>query len=97
MPARRMASVSPTDTTFAELEFLRAEIGSARVVFLGEPTHGEGNVLAAKARLLAYLQQRLGFTTLAMESSFFDLHKAQRQISIGKSVGKNLNGSIFPV
>ncbi len=97
VPARRLRSVSPADTTFAELEFLRAEIGGARVVFLGEPTHGEGNVLAAKARLVAYLQQRLGFTTLAMESGFFDLHKAQRQISIGKSVAKNLQSSIFPV
>lgn len=97
VPAHRLRSVSPADTTFAELEFLRAEIGGARVVFLGEPTHGEGNVLAAKARLVAYLQQRLGFTTLAMESGFFDLHKAQRQISIGKSVGKNLQSSIFPI
>jgi erythromycin esterase-like protein len=89
--------VAPTDTTFAELEFLRAEIGNARVVFLGEPTHGEGNVLAAKARLLAFLQQRMGFTTLGMESGFFDLYKAQRAISVGKSVPKNLKGSVFPI
>ena len=97
VPARLLRSVSPADTTLAELEFLRAEIGGARVVFLGEPTHGEGNVLAAKARLVAYLQQRLGFTTLALESGFFDLHKAQRQISQGKPVRKNLQSSIFPV
>ncbi|MGI4739367.1 MAG: erythromycin esterase family protein [Janthinobacterium lividum] len=97
VPARRLRSVSPADTTFAELEFLRSEIGGARVVFLGEPSHGEGNVLAAKARLVAYLQQRLGFTTLAMESGFFDLHKAQRQIGLSKSVSKNLQSSIFPI
>jgi len=89
--------VSPADTTFAELEFLRTEIGGARVVFLGEPTHGEGNVLAAKARLVAFLQQRLGFTTLGMESGFFSLHKAQRQITLGKSVAKNLESSVFPI
>jgi erythromycin esterase-like protein len=64
---------------------------------LGEPTHGEGNVLAAKARLVAFLQQRLGFTTLGMESGFYGLHKAQRQITLGKSVAKNLESSIFPV
>ncbi|MGI4862516.1 MAG: erythromycin esterase family protein [Janthinobacterium lividum] len=97
VPARALRSVSPADTTFAELEFLRSEIGGARVVFLGEPTHGEGNVLAAKARLVAFLQQRMGFTTLAMESGFFELHKAQREIAIGKSVGKNLQSSIFPI
>jgi erythromycin esterase-like protein len=97
VPARPLRSLSPADTTFAELEFLRSEIGGARVVFLGEPTHGEGNVLAAKARLVAFLQQRLGFTTLGMESGFYSLHKAQRQITLGKSVVKNLESSIFPV
>ena len=97
VPARALRSVSPTDTTFAELEFLRAEIDGARVVFLGEPTHGEGNVLAAKARLVAFLQQRMGFTTLGLESGFFELHKAQQGIAAGKSVTKNLESSVFPV
>jgi len=97
VPARPLAHLSPTDTTFADLEFLRGELDGARVVFLGEPTHGEGNVLAAKARLVAYLQQRLGFTTLAMESGFFSLHKAQQEIAAGKSVAKNLRASVFPV
>ncbi len=97
VPARALRSVNPADTTFTELEFLRSEIGGARVVFLGEPTHGEGNVLAAKARLVAFLQQRLGFTTLAMESGFFELHKAQQEMAAGKSVTKNLASSVFPV
>jgi erythromycin esterase-like protein len=97
VPAHPLQRVSPTDTTFAELEFLRTEIGGARVVFLGEPSHGEGNVLAAKARLVAFLQQRLGFTTLGMESGFYDLHKAQRQIALGKSVAKNIESSVFPI
>ena len=97
VPARALRSLSPADTSFAELEFLRAEIGGARVVFLGEPTHGEGNVLSAKARLVAYLQQRLGFTTLALESGFFELSKAQREIAAGKSVAKNLRSSVFPI
>ena len=97
VPARAIAHLSSTDTTFADLEFLRGELDGARVVFLGEPTHGEGNVLAAKARLVAYLQQRLGFTTLAMESGFFSLHKAQQEIETGKSVAKNMRASVFPV
>ncbi len=97
VPARPLRSVSPADTSFAELEFLRTEIGGARVVFLGEPTHGEGNVLAAKARLVAFLQQRMGFTTLGLESGFFELHKAQQGIAAGKSIPKNLESSVFPV
>ena len=97
VPARALRSLSPADTSFVELEFLRAEIGGARVVFLGEPTHGEGNVLAAKARLVAFLQQRMGFTTLAMESGFFELYKAQQGIAAGKSVAKNLASSVFSI
>ncbi|MGI4833110.1 MAG: erythromycin esterase family protein [Janthinobacterium lividum] len=97
MPSHPLTHLSPTDTTFAELEFLRSELDGARVVFLAEPTHGEGNVLAAKIRLVAYLQQRLGFTTLAMESGFFSLHKAQQEIATGKSVAKNMRASVFPV
>ena len=97
VPAHPLRSLSPADTTLAELEFLRSEIGGARVVFLGEPTHGEGNVLTAKARLVAFLQQRMGFTTLALESGFFELHKAQRSIGVGKSVVKNLQSSVFPI
>jgi erythromycin esterase-like protein len=97
IPARPLRSISPADTAWAELDFLRTEIGEARVVFLGEPTHGEGNVLAVKARLAAFLQQRMGFTTLAMESGFFELHKAQHEIAAGKSVTKNLKGSVFPI
>lgn len=97
LPVHTVRSISPTDTDFSDLEFLTREIGAARVVMLGEPTHGEGNVLEAKIRLLRFLQQEMGFTTVAFESGFYDLHKAQQALEAGKSAEEALDNSVFPV
>ena len=43
-------TIDPADPDLADLAFLRQEIGQARVVFLGELTHGEGNIFEAKTR-----------------------------------------------
>ncbi|TGD81473.1 erythromycin esterase family protein [Hymenobacter wooponensis] len=90
-------SSSAADTSFADLEFLSQEIGSARVVLLGEPSHGEGNVFEAKARLVRFLQQRMGFTTLGMESGFYEMHKAQQQIAAGVPAQEALQNSVFGI
>lgn len=90
-------TVDPTDTNFKDLEFLTKEIGDARVVFLGEPTHGEGNVTAAKGRFIQFLQQRMGFTTVAFESGFYEMHQAQRAIDAGKDARHALMQGIFGV
>jgi len=97
LPVHAVRSINPADANFQDLEFLRQEIGAARVVMLGEPTHGEGNVFDAKARLTSYLHQRLGFTTLAFESGFYDLHKAQQELEAGKSAQEALGNSVFSV
>jgi erythromycin esterase-like protein len=97
LPTRAIRSISPTDTDFSDLEFLRQEIGGARVVMLGEPTHGEGNVFEAKIRLMRFLQQRMGFTTVAFESGFYELDKAQRQLQAGTPAAEVISNSVFGV
>ncbi len=92
-----VCTIDPTDTDFKDLEFLTKEIGDAQVVFLGEPTHGEGNVTAAKGRLIRFLQQRMGFTTVAFESGFYEMHQAQRAIDAGKDARHALKQGIFGV
>ena len=98
LPSHALRSISPADTSWQDLEFLRQEVGAARVVLLGEPTHGEGNVTEAKIRLLRYLHEQLGFTTVAFESGFYELDKAQREIEAGATpVPDAIGSSVFNI
>ncbi len=97
LPTHAVRSINPTDTDFRDLEFLKAEIGPARVVMLGEPSHGEGNVFEAKIRLLRFLREQMGFTTVAFESGFYDLHKAQQALEAGTSAQEAIGNSVFPI
>ena len=97
LPTHAVRSINPMDTDFRDLAFLKAEIGPARVVMLGEPSHGEGNVFEAKIRLLRFLREQMGFTTVAFESGFYDLHKAQQALEAGASAQEALGNSLFPI
>lgn len=54
---------------FDDLAPFAAMIGSARVVGLGEATHGTREFFQLKHRLIEYLVARLGFTVVAFEGS----------------------------
>ena len=97
LPTHAIRSISPTDTDFSDLEFLRQEIGGARVVMLGEPTHGVGTATEARIRLLRFLKERMGFTTVAFESGFYALDRAEREIQAGASVAAAISASVYPV
>lgn len=55
---------------FAELAPLAPIVAPARVVGLGECTHGSHEVFQLKHRLLEYLVTQQGFTTLALEVDY---------------------------
>lgn len=52
---------------FADLQPLKQMIGDARIVSLGEATHGSREIFQLKHRLVEFLASELGFSVLAME------------------------------
>lgn len=57
---------------FDDLMPLKNIIGDARIVALGETSHGTRECFLMKHRLLEFLAEEMGFNTFAMEASFTD-------------------------
>src|SRR5688572_20725992 len=72
-----LRSIDPADEEFRDLEFLADVIGDAQVVQLGEASHSAGNGFAAKARLVKFLHQRMGFDVLVCEEGIYDMRWIQ--------------------
>ena len=60
--------VSLTSGDFRDLEPLRARLADARVVQLGESSHGTAEYSMAKTRLVRFLHEEMGFDVIALES-----------------------------
>jgi erythromycin esterase len=95
--AHPLRSLSPTDHDFSDLQPLRAAIGNARVVMLGEQSHGDGTTFLAKARLVAFLHQEMGFDVLAWESGIWDMAQVWRQVQAGRAVLPASRGGVFAI
>ncbi|WP_309052708.1 erythromycin esterase family protein [Streptomyces sp.] len=67
--AHPLRSTDPGGTT-ADLRALGAMVTGARVVGLGEATHGSHEFFAMKHRVFQYLVEERGFTTFALEMSW---------------------------
>lgn len=64
-PLRGVAPDLPDD----DLGVLGEIAGNARVVGLGEPTHGQNEINQLRDRMTRFLVQHLGFRVIAMEDS----------------------------
>lgn len=67
------------DQDFSDLKPIADAIGKARIVQLGESSHGSGSMNQLKTRLIKYLHQHHGFNLIAFESSMFACNNGQEQ------------------
>src|SRR5262245_63934734 len=64
-----LASAEP-GTDFKDLEQLGPLIGDARIVSLGEATHGTREFFQLKHRMIEYCVSQLGFTMIGFEAEY---------------------------
>ncbi len=90
-------TVDPEDHDFDDLEAIADHIGDARIVQLGEGSHGSGTDFAAKSRLVAFLHQRMDFQVLVWESGLYDCRRVDRAIRAGVPAAEAAGLGIFSV
>ncbi len=66
-------SIEPGDEDFSDLMPLVPILGNVRVVQIGEASHGDGDTFLAKARLIRFLHQKMGFDVIAWEAGIADV------------------------
>ena len=79
----------------SDLEPLKAVIGRARVVALGESSHGIHEFLTFRNRLFEFLVQKLGFTALAVETGFAESIQVNDFINGGPGDSKTATQNVF--
>jgi erythromycin esterase len=76
--AIKINSLRIGDTNYKDLDALKEKIGDARIVLLGEESHGAGTTFKMKGRLIRFLHREMGFDVLAWESGASSVHFSER-------------------
>ncbi len=81
---------------FTDLQPLKALVGNATVVGLGEATHGTKEFFQLKHRMLEFLVEEMGFRVFAIEASLPEAHAVDEYIRTGQGdPAKTLKGLYF--
>lgn len=72
-----------------DVAFVADAIGDARVVALGEATHGTAEFSAARARMTEYLLTHMGFTMVAVEDNWTEVLAVDRYIKTGEGTAQD--------
>ena len=83
------ATVEPVDDD-SDLLPLRAIVGDAAYVGVGEATHGSHEFFAMKHRLFRFLVERMGFTVFSIEASLPECDKINDFVQTITVVGSDL-------
>ena len=81
--ARALHGIDP-NLPMDDLAALQPALASARIVALGEATHGSHELFVLKHRLVRFLVERMGFNTFAIEAGFSAALKVNDYVLWGK-------------
>ena len=80
---------------FDDLAPLKSIIGNARIVSLGECTHGTREVFQMKHRFLEYLASQCGFTIFSIEANMPEAYRLNDYVLEGKGDPAKLIGGMY--
>ena len=80
---------------FEDLAPLKRMVGDARIVALGECTHGTREVFQMKHRILEYLASQCGFTIFSIEANMPEAYRLNDYVLKGKGDPAKLIGGMY--
>jgi erythromycin esterase len=83
-------TTSRAGSGFDDLRSLKTIIGDARIVALGEATHGTREFFQLKHRITEYLASEMGFTLFAIEANMPEAYRINDYVLGGKGDPKEL-------
>jgi len=81
--AHVLDAIEPSESA-ADLSFLKDAVGSARIVALGEATHGTHEFYALKHRIFRFLVEEMGFRAIAFEMGAAEACIVNRYVQTGE-------------
>jgi len=75
---------------FADMQPFKKVIGNARIVALGEATHGAREFFQLKHRMLEFLATEMGFTIFSIEANMPEAYRLNDYVLTGKGDPKQL-------
>lgn len=78
-----------------DIEFLRDLVGDARIVALGENTHGTRDFFEMKARILRFLVEEMGFNTFAIEATWPESRLVDHYVRTGEGDSARLLAGLY--
>lgn len=90
-------SADPADADMEDLMPLKRVLGRARVVLLGEQSHGDGTTFLMKCRLVRFLHERMGFDVLAWESGLYDCREMEAALRSDLPLPEAIGRGIFSI
>jgi erythromycin esterase len=78
-----------------DLAHFAQSLGNARIVGLGEQTHGAGSVFRLKTQLIKYLHENHDFDVFILESGLFDVQQIWKEAQAGQRIKDIAPDNIF--